>query len=38
MNSNKRTAKIVEVLFITATVTAVLGGLVFTEPILDDVS
>ncbi len=35
MNSNKRTARIVGVLFITATVSAVLSGLL-TGPVLDD--
>ena len=36
MNTNKKTARIVGVLFITATVTAILGALVLTAPILDD--
>ena len=35
MNSNKKTAKIVGVLFITATVAAVLGTVVFIGPILN---
>ena len=35
MNSNKKTARVVGVLFITATVTAILAGLSL-EPVLDD--
>ena len=36
MNSNKKTAIIVGVLFITATVFTILGTIVFIGPILDD--
>ena len=36
MNSNKKTARIVGVLFIAATVFSILGTLVFIGPILDD--
>ncbi len=36
MNSNKRTARIVGLLFIAATVFSILGTLVFIGPILDD--
>ena len=36
MNSNKKTARIVGVFFITATVMSILGTLVFIGPILDD--
>ena len=36
MNSNRKTARIVGVLFITATVAPILGTLVFLGPILDD--
>ena len=36
MNTNKRTARIVGVLFIAATVVSILGTLVFLGPVLDD--